>query len=235
MPFVGIVRAGEIDSPVASAVYGTCATAAGTAQKEVTLPDVDAVFTGLTIFVKFTNSNTAVSPTLKVAGLSAYPLYRTGVQSPGVTPETSWAAGAILPLTFDGTAWLIAGWLNTNTTYNNATPSVPGLMSGTDKAKLDAVSFADSLLFQSVAVAPGAWVSDATYPSYPYKAVISLTGVTADYFPQVAFSFGQIESYFPASVAETGTGTVTVWVRKRPTEAITIPAILCTRQATGVT
>lgn len=234
MSFVGIVRAGEIDSPVASAIYGTCATAAGTAQKEVTMPDIDTVFTGLTIFVKFMNSNTAASPTLKVAGLSAYPIYKAGVQHPGTTPEMSWIAGSILPLTFDGQAWIIAGWLNTNTTYNDATPSARGLMAAADKTKLDTVSFQDSLIFRDVSVPLSAWVSDSTYTGYPYKAVITCTGVTADYFPQVAFSQPQITEYFPASVAETGAGTVTVWVRKKPTAAITIPTILCVRQAASV-
>ena len=51
--------------------YGYCETAAGTAAKTVTVPNVTELTTGLAIIVRFKNSNSASSPTLNVNGLGA--------------------------------------------------------------------------------------------------------------------------------------------------------------------
>lgn len=85
--------------PIGSNLLGTCATASGTAAKVVTLADFDVLTVGVTVHVKFTNSNTASNPTLKVGGTSAVPIYRNGSAS-GV-----WTAGATVSFTYDGTYW----------------------------------------------------------------------------------------------------------------------------------
>lgn len=54
----------------AGALYGTCSTGASTVAKEVLLSDSSiselTAVTGMTIFVKFTNTNTASQPTMTV-------------------------------------------------------------------------------------------------------------------------------------------------------------------------
>ena len=61
--------------------YGICDTAANVAAKTV---EVDSSFfpvmTGVPVYVKFTNANTASNPTLTVGNFSAYPIYANGVQ-----------------------------------------------------------------------------------------------------------------------------------------------------------
>ena len=110
--------------------YGTCSTAAGTAAKTVAITNF-TLCTGATVLVKFTYANTAASPTLNVNSTGAKSITGTGVK-----PIT---AGAVHEFRYDGTNWEIVGSDN-NTTYSNATQSAAGLMSSTDKAKLDGIA-----------------------------------------------------------------------------------------------
>jgi len=103
--FVGNVISGGEDNPVASTLYGTCSSLASTAEKVVTIANVDALLVGMTIHVKFLYSNTAADPTVNVNGTGALPLYVDGTNYPGTTPVTSWQANTMLALTYDGTAW----------------------------------------------------------------------------------------------------------------------------------
>lgn len=102
--------------------YGECSTAAATAAKTVTLSD-SMTFTlaaGASVFVKFTNTNTVANPTLAVNGTTAKSIKRYGTTAPSTTTKTSWNAGSILHLVYDGDYWQIVGWLNDDTTYTNA-------------------------------------------------------------------------------------------------------------------
>ena len=94
--------------------FGSCSTAAGTAAKTVTLDD-SMTFTlekGASVFVKFTNANAATSPTLAVNGTTAKSIMRYGTTAPGTTAGSSWQAGSIVHLVYDGTYWQMVGWLN---------------------------------------------------------------------------------------------------------------------------
>ena len=98
--------------------FGSCSTAAET----VTLDD-SMTFTlakGASVFVKFTNSNTVASPTLAVNGTTAKAIMRYGTTAPSTSAATSWQAGSVVHLVYDGTYWQMVGWLNDNTTYTNA-------------------------------------------------------------------------------------------------------------------
>lgn len=102
--------------------YGECSTAAATAAKTVTLSD-SMTFTltaGASVFVKFTNTNTVANPTLAVNGTTAKSIKRYGTTAPSTSTKTSWYAGSILHLVYDGDYWQIVGWLNDDTTYTNA-------------------------------------------------------------------------------------------------------------------
>jgi hypothetical protein len=83
--------------------YGVCSTAADSAGKTVSIDYSVALtlFTGLTVRVKFTNGNTAANPTLNVNATGAIP-----IMSYGTTAASTWEAGQILTLTYDGTNWL---------------------------------------------------------------------------------------------------------------------------------
>ena len=93
--------------PIGSALYGTCSTASDTVAKVVTLSDFNKLITGVTIHVKFTNSNTATNPTLNVNSTGAKSIYKYGTTVPGTTELTSWPTGAVVSFTYDGSAWIM--------------------------------------------------------------------------------------------------------------------------------
>ena len=105
MSYAGKVRINNVDSPIASALYGLCTTPGGTAAKVVSLSDFDTLITGVSITVKFSQANTAANPTLNVNGTGDIPIYVYGSTKPGTTAATSWASNSIVTFTYDGTNW----------------------------------------------------------------------------------------------------------------------------------
>lgn len=101
--------------------FGSCSTAAATAAKTVTLED-SMSFTlekGASVFVKFTNANGVANPTLAVNGTTAAAIKRYGTTAPSASAPTSWQAGSVVHLVYDGTYWQMVGWLNDS--YTNGT------------------------------------------------------------------------------------------------------------------
>lgn len=91
--------------------YGTCDTAAATAAKVVTLTGNTnwALTTGSLITVKFTNTNTAASPTLNVNNTGAYPIWYNASE---YTSASSYGGYASRHITyqFNGTHWVFVSW-----------------------------------------------------------------------------------------------------------------------------
>lgn len=96
--------------------YGECSTAAGTAAKTVTINGINELTVGLTIMVKFTNSNSKASSTLKVNDLDAKSIMRYGTTAPGTSAASSWNAGSVIIFVYDGTYWQMCNWLNSTYT-----------------------------------------------------------------------------------------------------------------------
>ena len=93
--------------------YGTCSTSGVTARKVCN--DVDSVFqlyTGVLVFIKFTEQNGISNPTLNVNNTGAIAIKRYGSTGRGTSYSTSWYAGSVVPLIYDGTYWQIVGWFN---------------------------------------------------------------------------------------------------------------------------
>lgn len=237
MAFVGEVKADEVIGKIGSTLYGTCASLAADDVKEVAIDGLDTLLLGLTIHVKFVNSNRASNPKLKIPGVSSdeIPIYRYGATRPGVTDRESWYAGSVLALTYstDGSnpIWIINDW-QSDTTYSNATQSAAGLMSPTDKANLDNINAnrTTSLKFENKSTS--GWTYDNTYNNYKYKASISCPGITANHYAEVCFNPDDVLSYVPASVCQTAADTVYVWTLVNPNRAltgITVFAVLADR------
>lgn len=95
--------------------YGTCSVAAGTASKAVTCPSftVDDLVPGAVIYVDFTNSNTVANPKLNVNSLGDIAIMRYGTTAPSTSAASSWNAGSVVCMVYDGTYWNIDGWINT--------------------------------------------------------------------------------------------------------------------------
>lgn len=123
MSYLGILTTSDgVEHLVGSTLYGTCSTAANVANKEVICESFSQIVTGVTIHVKFTYSNTSASPTLNVNDQGTSPIYKYGTTSPGITPDTSWQAGAVVSFTYDGSAWQMNDHLD-----NTDTQSVTGV------------------------------------------------------------------------------------------------------------
>lgn len=93
--------------------YATCATAAGTAAKAVTISGF-TLTTGIHVFVKFTVTNTAAvaSLTLNVSGTGAKAMKYRGGNLPAVG---TLSASRVYEFIYDGTNWELVGDLDTNT------------------------------------------------------------------------------------------------------------------------
>ena len=87
-------------------LYGTCDTAAGTTTKSVVCRDATSLYVGLTITVKFSTANTALSPSLNVNGLGAKHIW----VEDAITSTSNclfWNTNALIMFTYDGTQWLV--------------------------------------------------------------------------------------------------------------------------------
>ncbi len=126
---IGKINIGtDVECKLASTSYGTCSTAAATVAKVATMEGF-VLLEGITIHIKFTYSNTASNPTLNVNGTGAKKIYRYGTTVPGTSSTTSWYAGSIVSLTYDGTNWIMNDFkadsnTDTKVTQNSATADV---------------------------------------------------------------------------------------------------------------
>ena len=119
MGYVSKVAVGSHVHPVGSSLYGTCDTAANTVEKAVVCPDFDELATGVTMHIKFTNTNTIAEPTLNVNSTGARAIVRYGTTKVGTTVKTSWPAGAVISFTYDGMSWCMNDFNDdSNTTYS---------------------------------------------------------------------------------------------------------------------
>lgn len=107
---------------IAGGLYGTCDTAAATAEKVVTLASFDSLESGTTIRVKFTNSNTASNATMNVNSTGAKDLRRDTNTLVGTTVKTSWHAGSIVSFTYDSvtSSWIQQDFMEDTDTKNTA-------------------------------------------------------------------------------------------------------------------
>ena len=83
------------------------------------------------------------------------------------------------------------------------------------------------LAFANTAVAVASFVADSTYEDFPYRATVTLTGVTSSMIPEVVFGVVDAMSGIFAPCAETYNGGIYIYAAEPPEAAITIPTILC--------
>ena len=105
MSYIGKFESGENLYRIGSTLFGTCNTAANIAEKEIVMPDFDALVTGITIYVLFENSNIAQNAVLKFndgTEVSSKEIYKNKNKKVGITPNDSWSAGSVVSFTFDG-------------------------------------------------------------------------------------------------------------------------------------
>lgn len=87
------INQSETDYNIASSAYCTCSDSASTVAKTANLQGSSSngftLANGVTIHVKFTNSNTAPNPTLNVNGTGAKSIMRYGTTAVSTNAQTS--------------------------------------------------------------------------------------------------------------------------------------------------
>lgn len=170
--------------------YLTCGTAAGTAAKTTTLVTGTlpaTLTTGTRVAVKFTNSNSIASPTITIGSYGAIAIKRYGTTAPSTSAVTSWNAGNVITLVYDGTYWMMADWTTTNSTYSeisaanitSGSGTSTGLVSGRRaKAAVEAFQTDEKLKTEEV-------TSGSTY--YPIMGIN--TGAATRQFDTTGISY----------------------------------------------
>lgn len=85
------------------------------------------------------------------------------------------------------------------------------------------------LTFTDTTVAAAAFAPDTTYADFPFRASVSLAGVTGTMVPEVVFGATDAASGVFAPVAESISGGVYIYASEVPSADITIPTIICWR------
>lgn len=132
--YIGKININNTEYPIAQSLFGTCNTTANTATKVVTCADFDTLISGIVINVYFTYANTESSISLNVNS--------TGNKIVYVDNNSSilWDAGATKSFVYYNNQWRLINPTSVGTTYSAATTAAAGLMSATDKTKLDGLT-----------------------------------------------------------------------------------------------
>ena len=80
--------------------------------------------------------------------------------------------------------------------------------------------------FTNTTVSTSAFLSDATYAAFPYRAAVALTGVDVGMLPEVVFDAEDAMSGAFAPVATAYFGGVYIYATDVPDAAVTIPTII---------
>ena len=82
------------------------------------------------------------------------------------------------------------------------------------------------LRFSDITVPASAFAADSTYPDYPYRAAVALTGVLERMIPEVVFSVSTLADTGFAPVAQCYDGGVYIWADGIPSGDVAIHTIL---------
>lgn len=98
------------------------------------------------------------------------------------------------------------------------------------KTAYDAAKAITPITKQNITIS--SWSSNSTYTDFPYRATVSITGVTADMIPEVIFNATDALSGNYAPVSQTYAGGV--YIYSKVTTSITVPTIICYPRGTVV-
>ena len=109
-----------------------------------------------------------------------------------------------------------------------ATQSANGLMSASDKKKLDGLGGGKPTIKTNVSVPASAWKDGATADGSTRTkyAEFSFSGVTSSTYAQVVFKPDDCDNYNLAGVCYVLDGYIRIYAETAPSEAITIPTVV---------
>jgi hypothetical protein len=116
--------AGGSSTSIPNPAYGTSSTAAATAQKVVSIPEITELNVGQVIMIRPSTTSTVANSTIKLNSFDAYPMRYNNAAISTSTDSTVWGANFISSFMFDGTYWQFIGHgIDSNTTYSNMSVS----------------------------------------------------------------------------------------------------------------
>lgn len=151
--------------------YGTSETDAETIIKAVTCEYYDTYTEGDVLVVKFDHANTVTAPMIKVNRTLLAVEVRQMKNGALNTLENAGTLRDVCIFVYTGVYWVVQG-ADDNTTYSNATTSVAGLMSTTDKGKVDKLVFDSNNIIDS-SILPS-YVDDVI-EAYPLSGATELS------------------------------------------------------------
>ena len=160
--------------------YGACSTGASTAAKVVNSDYLSSITleAGVQIKIKFTNGNTAANPTLKINNASgtAVTTAKSIVANTNLgISANKWAAGCVLDLVYDGTAWVISSI----GAFNNVSVSRSGNTLSWDTGFISSGSTTGIILVANAATLHSYLVAANAGIYYKYTgATTTISGVT---------------------------------------------------------
>ena len=83
------------------------------------------------------------------------------------------------------------------------------------------------LVFYNKIINASSFVSDGTYSDYPYRASISLGGITTRHIPYIMFSENDAELGILSRKADSYNGGVYIYASEIPESSISINEIIC--------
>lgn len=147
-------------------------------------------------------------------------------------PHGTTAANIGAQTKLTGTQGQVVGFDSSGNAVAQEAPS--GLPDGGTQGQLLAKGTSDaewidnpSLAFGPQTVASSAWDGDSTYPEYPYRASVTLAGVTANHAPVVNFSSTDSLSGKLSPVADSYAGGVYIYATEAIAETVNIGSIIC--------
>lgn len=84
------------------------------------------------------------------------------------------------------------------------------------------------LAFENVEIQPSAWQADETYAEYPFRAAVTLSGVTENFVPDIVLSPEDALSNVFAPIADSYSGGVYMYANEAPASTVTVPTVKCT-------
>lgn len=88
-------------------------------------------------------------------------------------------------------------------------------------------AYSKPLRFFNTSVTTASWTSNATYPDFPYRKSVALTGVLANMVPDVVFAPATVLEGNLAPVTAAYAGGIYLYAASVPAAAFTIPTITC--------
>lgn len=221
--------------------YGVCETDASEGNKIVTVDDSFKLVAGVSVNVRFYNTNTRTMPLLNVNNTGGKVIIRN-TRTP--MEKDYWGSGGcIIQFVYDGEYWVINNAhvkLSDSVALNNSTfgASSAAVKNAYDRGSTAltvanaAVPKSSLLRFTNVTFVANTGVTDTTYDGYAIRYDVSCTDVTTDYSADVRFAPADAVSGNFAPFCDTGNGIVKIYAKQAVKDNggnITIPVIICTK------